>query len=357
MTKVLVFHPALAPYRVDFFNLLSTRVDLVVVFLLRNLEDQKFDQEKLLSMTRFKCRFLDRGFNVRSRFFRFGVRKLLEEEKPDVVIGFEFSPVTCQLAFLSRCAHWRFWTTSDDNATQIASCGGLRRAVRSFVLKRLDGIIVTNNDAAAAYAQVCPKVKIKAVPIVHDTTQMRANEETVLSLGNEWRKSNIPATWKKLVVFVGRLAPEKNLHWLVERMKDAPEDMGLLIVGDGDERASLERKMAQTALRNRVMLAGRFEGETLYGIMAVSDVLVLPSTSEPFGAVVAEGLSWGTPVAVSECVGAKSLVDDLNGRIFPLDNPSRFWPLVQEAMGLKRGRGSLLRQDLGEAVKELSEAL
>ena len=357
MKKVLVFHPALAPYRVDFFNLLSKRVDLVVVFLLRNLEDQKFDQEKLLSMTRFRYRFLDSGFNVRSRFFRFGVRKLLEEEKPDVVIGFEFSPVTCQLALLSRGARWRFWTTSDDNAMQIAFCGGLRRAVRSFVLKRLDGLIVTNNDAGAAYAQVHPNIKIKAVPIVHDTAQMRTNEEMVFSIGNEWRKCNIPAEWKKLVVFVGRLAPEKNLHWLIERMKDAPEGLGLLIVGDGDERASLERQIAQNGLCNRVMLAGRFEGEALYGIMAVSDVLALASTSEPFGAVVAEGLAWGTPVAVSECVGAKTLIDDDNGRIFPLSDQTIFWPCVMDAMSCKKGSNSLLRTDLRSAVDELAGAL
>ena len=357
MKKVLAFHPALAPYRIDCFNLLSERVDLIVVFLLRNLEDQKFDQGKLLSMVRFKYLFLDRGFNVRSRFFRFGVQKLLEEENPDVVIGFEFSPVTCQLAFLSRSARWRFWTTSDDNAIQIASCGGLRRAVRSFVLKRLDGLIVTNDDAAVAYTQVCPNVKIKAVPIVHDTAQMRANEDAVFSNGIEWRKSNIPGTWKKLLVFVGRLAPEKNLHWLVERMCDAPDGVGLVLVGEGKERAVLERHINELGLENRIRFAGRYEGDALYGIMAVSDVLVLPSISEPFGAVVAEGLAWGTPVAVSECVGAKSLVDDLNGRIFRLNNQSRFWSLLQTAMGLKRGRGSLLRQDLGVAVKKLSEAL
>ena len=357
MKKVLVFHPALAPYRIDFFNLLSERVDLVVVFLLRNLEDQKFDQERLLSMTRFKYRFLDRGFNVRSRFFRFGVRKVLEEEQPDVVIGFEFSPLTCQLTHLSKNNRWRFWTTSDDNAMQIASCGGLRRVVRSFALRRLQGIIVTNDDSVVAYAQVCPSIKIKAVPIVHDTAQIRANEEKVFSIGKEWRKRNVPAEWKKLVVFVGRLAPEKNLHWLIERMKDAPEGLGLLIVGDGDERALLERQIAQNGLSNRVLLAGRFEGDALYGIMSVSDVLVLASTSEPFGAVVAEGLAWGTPVAVSDCVGAKVLVDDANGRIFPLFDQTKFWPCVMEAMSCKKGCRTLLRTDLKSTVDELAGAL
>ena len=357
MKKVLVFHPALAPYRIDFFNLLAERVDLVVVFLLRNLEDQKFDQSKLLAMTMFRYRYLDRGFNFRSRFFRLGVRKLLKEEKPDVVVGYEFSPITCLLALLARYGRWRFWTSSDDNEMQIKCCRGVRNAIRSFVLNRLDGIITTNKTSSLALKAVNQKIQTREVPIVHDTASMRKNADRVFAEGMSWRRENIPSSWRQILVFVGRLAPEKNLHWLVDRMKDAQEGIGLLIVGDGDERSSLERQIANNELCNRVILAGRFEGDALYGIMAVSDVLVLTSTSEPFGAVVAEGLAWGTPVAVSDCVGAKVLVDDANGRVFPLDDLSRFWPLVQEAMGLKHGRDSLLRQDLGEAVKELCEAL
>lgn len=355
--KVLVFHPALAPYRIDFFNLLSERVDLVIVFLLRNLEDQKFDQSKLLAMTRFRYRYLDRGFNFKSRFFRFGVRKLLKEEKPDVVVGYEFSPITCLLALLARHGRWRFWTSSDDNEMQIESCRGVRNAIRSFVLNRLDGIITTNKTSSLALKAVNQKIQTREVPIVHDTASMRKNADRVFAEGMSWRRENIPSSWRKILVFVGRLAPEKNLHWLVDRMKDSPEGIGLLIVGDGDERFSLERQIANNELCNRVILAGRFEGDVLYGIMAASDLLVLASKSEPFGAVVAEALAWGTPVAVSDCVGAKTLIDDDNGRIFPLSDQTIFWPCVMDAMSCKKGSNSLLRTDLRSAVEELAGAL
>ena len=51
--KLLVFHPALAPYRVDQFNFISQLFDLEVVFIYRNISDNKFDQRKLLSLLHF----------------------------------------------------------------------------------------------------------------------------------------------------------------------------------------------------------------------------------------------------------------------------------------------------------------
>ena len=42
--RVLIFHPALAPYRVDFFNELGKRMNLRVVFMTRNNANQAFNQ-------------------------------------------------------------------------------------------------------------------------------------------------------------------------------------------------------------------------------------------------------------------------------------------------------------------------
>lgn len=86
--------------------------------------------------------------------------------------------------------------------------------------------------------------------------------------------------------------------------------------------------------------------------MAVSDVLVLPSTSEPFGAVVAEGLAWGTPVVVSDCVGAKSIVTAANGRVFSL-NAAAFAEALRTVPLPPVDRRSLLLIDLCTVVERL----
>lgn len=357
--RVLVFHPALAPYRVDFFNLLAEKVDLEVVFLLENLEAQKFDQDALRAKCRFKCRYLTRGFSVCGRFVRFGVRRVLRETNPDVVVGIEFAPLTAWLCLLRPFARWRLWTMCDDNEIMVASCRGLRRMLRAFVMRFVDGVVVTGEAVASAFrAQGFRRCCIAAVPIVHDAAVLRQNEAAVFAMGAAWRRAFVPKDWTRLVLYVGRLSPEKNLAWLIDQMASAPQGTGLVLVGDGPERARLERQVSELGLDGRVLFTGRLEGEAVYATMAVSDVFVLPSTSEPFGAVVAEGLAWGTPVIVSEFVGAKSLVTPQNGRVFTLD-AMPFAAALHTVPPPSPERVSLLPVDLkdkvGDLVRELSQ--
>lgn len=351
--KILVFHPALAPYRVDFFNLLAEKVDLEVVFLLTNLESQKFDQDALRAKCRFKYRYLTRGFSVCGRFVRIGVRRILRETKPDVVVGIEFAPLTAELCLMRPFARWRLWTICDDNEIMVANCSGLRRFMRAFVMRFADGVIVTSEIVAAAFrAQGFRRPCFAAVPIVHDTAVLRQNETAVFAMGAAWRRAVVPKDWTRLALYVGRLSPEKNLTWLIEQMASAPQGTGLVLVGDGPERARLERLASDLGLDGRIRFAGRLEGEAVYAAMAVSDVLVLPSTSEPFGAVVAEGLAWGTPVLVSEFVGAKSLVTPENGRVFTLDALS-FAAALRTVPPPSPGRRSLLPVNLRLSVESL----
>ena len=135
-------------------------------------------------------------------------------------------------------------------------------------------------------------------------------------------------------------------------MASVPSGTGLVLVGDGPERARLERQVEESGLGGRVCFAGRFEGRMVSVAMAVSDVLVLPSTSEPFGAVVAEGLAWGTPVVVSDCVGAKTLVTVANGRVFKLDSAA-FAEALRTVPPPSADRRSLLAVDLRTAVERL----
>lgn len=111
-------------------------------------------------------------------------------------------------------------------------------------------------------------------------------------------------------VYVGRLAPEKNLTTLVlafaNTVKETGSDWKLLFVGDGPERSNLEKLAAGSGIADRVIFAGAFPWYQVPDWLAQSDVLVLPSKSEPWGLVVNEAMVCGMPVIVSEtcgCVG------------------------------------------------------
>lgn len=100
---------------------------------------------------------------------------------------------------------------------------------------------------------------------------------------------------ERIILTVGRLSPEKNIPLLLQsfsllEMKAAR----LLIVGDGDERDSLERLVSNLGISPRVVFAGsRNDLESIYPL---ASVFVLPSTEEPFGQVYLEAMASGLPV-------------------------------------------------------------
>jgi glycosyltransferase involved in cell wall biosynthesis len=114
-------------------------------------------------------------------------------------------------------------------------------------------------------------------------------------------------------VYVGRLAPEKNLRMLLKAFTQlqASSNWKLLFVGDGPSRSELEKLAAESNRAESIIFAGGFPWYEVPGWLAKSDVLVLPSISEPWGLVVNEAMVCGMPVIVSKTCGCvEDLVED-----------------------------------------------
>jgi rhamnosyl/mannosyltransferase len=98
---------------------------------------------------------------------------------------------------------------------------------------------------------------------------------------------------RSTVLFVGRLSYYKGVEYLLDAMGGV--DATLLVVGDGEQRAALERR---TREREGVAFLGRVSDATLKRCYAAADVFVLPSVapSEAFGIVQLEAMAHGTPI-------------------------------------------------------------
>lgn len=108
------------------------------------------------------------------------------------------------------------------------------------------------------------------------------------------------------VLYVGRLAQEKNLPLLLSAMREVQNimpDVGLVAVGDGAQRAALGRYADGLGLRC-IQWRGwvpQWQTPLYYGL---AECLVLPSRYEPWGLVVNEALAAGIPVIASARCGA-----------------------------------------------------
>lgn len=114
-----------------------------------------------------------------------------------------------------------------------------------------------------------------------------------------------------IIGYVGRLAPEKELHRLVPLL-DMP-DVVIAIVGDGPAKAELK-----TLLPSATFL-GRREGDDLARAYAAADVFVHTGTHETFGQTIQEAAATGLPVIAPRAGGPIDLVD--HGRTGLLFDP------------------------------------
>jgi len=110
-----------------------------------------------------------------------------------------------------------------------------------------------------------------------------------------------PATDLPRPIFlsVGRVAIEKNLPAFLDL--DLPGSK--LVVGDGPQRAELERRYP------KVHFVGRHEGADLAHFYAMSDVFVFPSRTDTFGLVLLEAMASGLPIAAYPVAGPLDLID------------------------------------------------
>lgn len=119
------------------------------------------------------------------------------------------------------------------------------------------------------------------------------------------------------LVFVGRLVDIKNPDYLPHLVNQLPPEYSLLIVGDGPHRDSVEKAIQEVGVEERVDMVGRLPHERALRAIYDSDILVLPSDTESYGAVVFESLSLNTPV-VATPVGVLPSVDHPGLSVAPL---------------------------------------
>lgn len=159
----------------------------------------------------------------------------------------------------------------------------------------------------------------------------------------------------KNFAYVGRFSPEKNLPRLLaafaaarQQARRGPE-WGLLLLGDGPQRAELAGLAQRLGLDSVHFLPG-VSWREVPAVLALTDALVLPSLSEPWGLVVNEAMACGLPVVVSErCGCAEDLVaGGENGFTFPPESETRLAERLRTLMDLPDDA----RQRLGAAARQ-----
>jgi rhamnosyl/mannosyltransferase len=128
-----------------------------------------------------------------------------------------------------------------------------------------------------------------------------------------------PPSGEAIGLFVGRLVSYKGLDVLLDAVTGTT--LRLVIVGDGPLRATLQQRIAERRLGDRVVLAGRMSDDAMPGLYQATDYCVLPSTTpaEMFGIVQLEAMACGRPViSTALSTGVREVnVPEVTGLVVP----------------------------------------
>ena len=190
--------------------------------------------------------------------------------------------------------------------------GRLRKikfALRRNSLKHVDTVFACGNSASQQFISLgCDPAKIAAFGY------FVAGPKDKLLI----RKTGVPS-----LLFVGTFTEWKDPAIVLDALTMTPTSIwDLTMVGDGPLRAGVVEMAKASKSADRISFRRSMPNEALLTLIAASDLLVLPSKYDGWGAVVNEALMAGTPVIVSRACGASDLVrSNLQGEVIEPGSP------------------------------------
>jgi glycosyltransferase involved in cell wall biosynthesis len=157
------------------------------------------------------------------------------------------------------------------------------------------------------------------------------------------------------LLFVGRLSVQKDLPTLIDALSHVVRqtpNVELHIVGDGPERARLQRMVSERHLSDRVTFRGWVNKDRIAECYQNADAFVLPSRYEGMPNVVLEAMACGLPIVATDIAGCEELVqENVNGYLVPVGDSdalaARLTALVSDPA---------LRQRMGSASRHAALA-
>ena len=174
--------------------------------------------------------------------------------------------------------------------------------------------------------RVCPR-GVDAVQFTPDRKSDNVRKEMI-------ERAGVPAD-AVVLLYAGRISPEKNIELLPEIMRilatDKEKDFRLLVAGDGPQADWLSKEGLKIGNEKIVMLS-HLDKETLSNYYANADVFLHPNSKEPFGIAPLEAMASGVPTVAPRSGGILSYATDDNVWLVE-PNAMEFAEAIRDAAG------------------------
>ena len=263
--------------------------------------------------------------------------------------------------------------------------GALKRVTKSLFfsgLKQLVDAVLPIGSSNAAYWRhtLGEELPQFLMPYAVDNDYFQSRSREAGSRREDLRRELGLDSSRPVILFASKLQKRKRCEDLLEAYLNLCSEIGsqpipyLVVVGDGEERAALERRVKETGVSG-VRFCGFRNQSELPRFFDLATVFVLPSRDEPWGLIVNEVMNSGRAVILSDDVGCQPdlVTDGIEGCVFPVGDVKALTnalrrvltvPGTAEAMG-ERGLKRIsqwsyeqdmigLRQAVGAVTRRLS---
>lgn len=269
--------------------------------------------------------FYKHGFRV-SVFPKKEVRKALDEFKPDVVHVQVSDPIGLSVVAYARQKGIPVVTTEHNQPDVITDPLHMPRLIKRpidavlaayFVNRQSKSDFVTMPTKKAIDDLIWSRGKDFTVPVAAVSNGVDLSNFKPGKVSAEiYAKYGIP-TERQIVLYVGRVDPEKKVGLVIDAFKKAHKEMPtamLVIVGDGVDKIRLEKKVKEEELDADVKFLGRVLSPDLYELYKIGNVFATASEIETQGIVLIEAAATGLPlVAVDKGAVSEVCIDGENG--------------------------------------------
>lgn len=299
MKKILIIFNHPAPYKVRLFNELSKFFDLHVIFERNSASDRNklFYSEKNYNFTLHKIKGIPVG---KENFISRGIIKHLKENKYDLIImnGYsQFAEMTTlkylkknQIPYVLYINGGIIKTTENK----------LKKAIKSKYISGASWYFspdAESNKYLIYYGAQSEKILNYPYSTIYE------NEIKTIKINKKELREEIGIPFDKMFISSGQLIRRKNYLSLVEEWKNYPQNWGLYIMGDGNQKDKIVDYIRINHMKN-VVLTGFMPRETTLEYISAADAFLFPSNEDIYGHVINESLSQGVPVISTKHVNS-----------------------------------------------------
>jgi len=203
--------------------------------------------------------------------------------------------------------------------------GWLRGQARAFSRRQcnaLDAVVVPSQAMRERLESYGVRVPLHVVPTGIPTAQFAGGD------GAAFRARHGIQPGRPVALFVGRVAHEKNIGFLLEALVHVPRQWPgalLVVAGEGPARADLQATAGALGLADAARFIGYLDRRhELPDCYAAADVFAFASRTETQGLVLLEAMAAGLPVVALSAMGTAEILDGGRGSIVPPDCPQVF---------------------------------